>query len=164
MAYFNCYGAEKVTLKQVFLTFCYVVPLKWDGKWKNTPFFKGKGNAFFGHGCIASHVASDPPPPPPPPVAMTSSTHSFAYIHISTVQDRFWWKLRKFIIPYLPYILSDLYKIFTVLFEIICSLYWLNFNLDRIFPLRCWRLVTSILGLGSMGNVCYSKIKSSSTG
>ena len=27
-----------------------------------------------------------------------------------------------------------------------------------------WRLVPSILGLGSMGNVCYSKIKSSSTG
>ena len=27
-----------------------------------------------------------------------------------------------------------------------------------------WRLVQSILGLGSMGNVCYSKIKSSSTG
>ena len=27
-----------------------------------------------------------------------------------------------------------------------------------------WRLVPSILGLGSMGNACYSKIKSSSTG
>ena len=23
-------------------------------------------DAFFGHGCVASHVASDPPPPPPP--------------------------------------------------------------------------------------------------
>ena len=28
----------------------------------------------------------------------------------------------------------------------------------------CWRLVPSILGLGSLGNACYSKIKSSPTG
>ena len=30
--------------------------------------------------------------------------------------------------------------------------------------LTSWRLVPSILGLGSMGNLCYNKIKSSSMG
>ena len=53
------------------------------GRWKNSPSLI-KGNvydaiyvwkvktypfdAFLGHRCVASHVASDPPPPPPPPI------------------------------------------------------------------------------------------------
>ena len=53
--------------------------VRWRMKKKNL--FKGKRrrrhmaekihpfDAFFGHGCIASHVATDPPPPPPPRVA-----------------------------------------------------------------------------------------------
>ena len=32
------------------------------------------------------------------------------------------------------------------------------------FQLTCWRLVPTILGLGSMGNACYSKINLSSMG
>ena len=65
--------------------------------------------------------------------AMTS-THSFAYSYIDCSMFR--WKLRKFQISYLPYFLSDLLKIFTVLFEILCSFYWLNSNLDCISPLK----------------------------
>ena len=45
-------------------------------------------------------------------------------------------------------------------------LYWVRMNLPiRNFNwiLTCWRLVLSILGLGSMGNVCYCKNKSSLT-
>ena len=59
----------------MFLTFCYVKRLKCDGKWKKKKLFvflkknvddavfgKKKHNfdAFFGRGCVASHVASDP--------------------------------------------------------------------------------------------------------
>ena len=36
-----------------------------DAVWlKNTPIRRFV--LFFGHWCVASHVASDPPPPPPP--------------------------------------------------------------------------------------------------
>ena len=35
---------------------------------------------------------------------------------------------------------------------------------NTVIALTRWRLVPSILGLGFMGNACYSKIKSSSTG
>ena len=49
--------------------------------------------------------------------AMTSSTHSFAYSYHSTVQEMFPWKLRNFITWYLPYFLSDLKLIFTILFD-----------------------------------------------
>ena len=66
--------------------------------------------------------------------AMTSSTHSFPY-SLLTVQEVFRWKLRKLKILYLPYFLSDLHQLFTVLFENFYSLYGLHLNLDRISPL-----------------------------
>ena len=52
---------------------------------EKTPLFKGKRPRrrmaekhtfdafFFGHGCVASHVASDPLPPPPPPGPLKST-------------------------------------------------------------------------------------------
>ena len=46
----------------------------------------------------------------------------------------FRWKLRKFKMSYLPYVLSDLHNSFPVLFKIFYSFYWLYLNLDRISP------------------------------
>ena len=66
--------------------------------------------------------------------AMRTSTHSIAYNHIDC--SRFFfdnYQNSKFL--YLPYFLSDLHQIFTVLFEIFYSFYWINLNLDRISPL-----------------------------
>ena len=48
-------------------------------------------------------------------------------------QEMFHWKLWKFKISY--YFLSDLHQIFTVLFEMFYSLYWINLNMDWISPL-----------------------------
>ena len=48
--------------------------------------------------------------------AMTSSTHSFAYSY-QLFQEMFCWKLQNFKISYLPYFVSNLHQIFTVLFE-----------------------------------------------
>ena len=63
--------------------------------------------------------------------------NSLICIFISTVQEMFRWKLRKFKISYLPYFLSDLHQIFTVLFEMCYTFYCLNLNLDWISPFRC---------------------------
>ena len=81
MVYANCYGAENDTVKWRFEhyasnLFCYVVPLKCM-RWKmKTPIFEEKRrrhmsekytlSTLFGHGCVASHVASDFRRPPPP--------------------------------------------------------------------------------------------------
>ena len=61
--------------------------------------------------------------------------NSLICIFISTVQEMFRWKLRKFKISYLPNFLSDLHKFFTVLFKMFYSFNWINLNLDRISPL-----------------------------
>ena len=55
---------------------------------------------------------------------------------ISTVQEMFRWKLQKFKISYLPYVLSNFHQNFTALFNFFYSFYWLNLNLDRISPLK----------------------------
>ena len=63
--------------------------------------------------------------------------HELTYLHIiSTVQEMFRWKLRKFKISYHPYFqLSDLLQMFAVLFEICYSFNWINFkNLNWISP------------------------------
>ena len=64
-------------------------------------------------------------------------THSDSLIciFILTVQEMFRWKLQQFKISYLPYFSSDFNQIFTVLFEMFYSFYWINLILDRISPL-----------------------------
>ena len=71
--------------------------------------------------------------------AMRSSTHSFAYSY-RLFKKCFWWKLQKFKISYLPYLLSHLkHQMFTVIFEMFYSFSWNNLNLNRVSPLiyRC---------------------------
>ena len=62
--------------------------------------------------------------------------NSLICIFISTVQEMFCWKLQKLQILCLPDFLSNLHQIFTVLFEIVYSFYWINLNLDWISPLN----------------------------
>ena len=50
--------------------------------------------------------------------------NSFICIFISTVQEKF------------PYFLSNLHQIFTALFEMFYSFYWINLNPDRGSPLN----------------------------
>ena len=66
--------------------------------------------------------------------AMTSSTHSFPYSYrqfkkyfAENYENQ---KFHIFLI-----FLSDLHQIFTVLFEIFYSFYWINLNLDWTSPL-----------------------------
>ena len=60
--------------------------------------------------------------------------HQLTHLHIYIdCLEMFRWKFKN---SYLPYLLSDLHHIFTVLFEMFYSFYWINLNLDWIFPLN----------------------------
>ena len=66
-----------------------------------------------------------------------NSLISIFNLFISTVQEMFRWKLQRLKIPYLPYFLSDLHQIITVLFKIFYSFYWIYLNLDwSLFPFK----------------------------
>ena len=98
MAYFNRYGAEYYTLnggvlKKMLLGpnifFCVGTPkvrkkTMFLGKTSTTPMSKNiPFRHFFGHRCVASHVASDIPPPPP-------MMYTWGLLHKTFTGEKFW--------------------------------------------------------------------------
>ena len=79
-------------------------------------------------------------------------------IHIDC-SKMFSWKLWKF--KDLPYFLSNLHQIFTILFEMFYSFYWINLNPDQSSPLKRTPTTSIFLSL-SLSSLNMSSMQSHS--